>query len=74
MDCTKINTSVSNPTQSVLLSLRKGYQGAGRMLFSIGSKGKNKKGAGRLNLIREQGAGKLQNLEGSKKKYIKGQK
>ncbi len=42
------------------------------MLFSMGSKGKIKKGAGRLNLIREQGAGKQQKFEGSKKKYKKG--
>ncbi len=54
------------------MSLRKGYQGAGRMLFSMGSKGKIKKGAGRLKLIREQGAGKQQNLEGSKEKCKKG--
>ena len=55
-----------------MVSLRKGYQGAGRMLFSMGSKEKIKKGARRLNLIREQGAGKQQKLEGSKKKYKKG--
>ena len=42
------------------------------MLFSMGSKGKIKKGAGRLKLIREQGAGKQQNLEGSKEKCKKG--
>ena len=56
-----------------LTSLRKGYQGAGRMLFSMGSKGKIKKGAGRLNLIREQGAGKQQKLEGSKENVKKEQ-
>ena len=55
-----------------LVSLRKGYLGAGRMLFSMGSKGKIKKGAGRMNLVREQGGGKQQKLEGSKKIYEKG--
>ncbi len=42
-----------------IMGLRKGYQGAGRMLFSMGGgeQRKKKKGAGRLNRVREQGAG-----------------
>ncbi len=39
---------------------------------SIGSKGKIMKGAGRLNLVREQGAGKHQKSRGSKKNVKKG--
>ena len=52
------NVMLSALMGTSIVSLRKGYQGAGRMLFPMGSKGKIKKGAERLNLVREQGAGK----------------
>ena len=57
---------------NIKMNLCKGYQGAGRMPISMGSKGKIKKGAGRWDLVRKQGAGKQQKLEGSKKNYKKG--
>ncbi len=79
LDCKELHTTAGKQLRPFLqiflerdtakMSLSKGCQGAGRMLFSRGSKRKIKKGAGRLNLVRDHENSK--NRKGASKKKKK---